>query len=235
MKLYDKTIEQVQTLLNEARPKEIPYKESNWPDVSDRSMILRSDMAYELGQNSYPGIGLTIITADKELVPANGIQVVGKDLSEIRQDAPYARVAVVRVDEDTLGEGQALYSTIRDLEHVRYHFYPEGYMMRISAARNKESVRVGREALNKGLSFGITGSKMIDAFCAKRQVEAVQLYYVTAEDFDYKTLEALTRESEKITQTIDHILKNVIMDCEACSLQKVCDEVEGLRELHFKG
>lgn len=235
MKLYDNIIEQVQTLLNSSQPKEIPYRDVTWSDVSDRSMILRSDMAYELGSNALPGIGLTIVTANKELVPDNGIKLIGKDLGEIKGDAPYARIAICRVDEDTLGEGQALYSTIRDFEHVRYHFYPEGFMMRISASRNKESVRVGKTAVQNGIDFGITGSKMIDAFLTKKQVEAVQLYYVTSDDFDYDALAKCAKESEKITQTIDHILKNVIMDCDACSLQKVCDEVEGLRELHFKG
>ena len=36
-----------------------------------------------------------------------------------------------------------------------------------------------------------------------------------------------------LTKAIDHIFKNVIMDCQACSLQEICDEVEGMRELHF--
>lgn len=107
-------------------------------------------------------------------------------------------------------------------------------MMRVSASRNRESVRIGREALAKGLDFTKTGNRMITAFHRHPEVEAVELYYVTEDSFDYKELEKNTKEAEEITKTIDHILKNVIMDCKACSLQKVCDEVEGLRELHFK-
>ena len=66
-------------------------------------------------------------------------------------------------------------------------------------------------------------------------MEAVHIYYVTAQEFDYQKLERLADEAEKITKTIDHMLQNAVMDCGACSLQKVCDEVEGLRELHFGG
>ena len=233
MKLYDNTIEKLKSLLETGSAVNLPVDTGDWPDVSDRSMILRSDMAYELGSNQDPGIGLTVITASKELVPESGVKLIGPDLGEISADRPYARIAVVRVDEETLGEGQALYSIIRDLENVRYHFYPEGFMMRISASRNRESVRVATAAIKKQLGFGITGSKMIEAFCRKKQVEAVQIYYVTDTAFDFKALEKCGKEVEKITQTIDHILKNVIMDCNACSLQQVCDEVEGLRELHF--
>ena len=29
------------------------------------------------------------------------------------------------------------------------------------------------------------------------------------------------------------IMKNLIMDCKACNLKEVCDEVEGMKELHF--
>lgn len=34
---------------------------------------------------------------------------------------------------------------------------------------------------------------------------------------------------EKVT----HYFKNAVMDRGTCGLQKICDEVEGLRELHF--
>lgn len=106
-------------------------------------------------------------------------------------------------------------------------------MLRVSASRQRESVRVGSAALRKGLDFTKTGNRMISAFHKNRGVQAVRLYYVTREDFDYKTLASYAREAESITGAIDHILKNMPMDCGACSLQKVCDEVEGLRELHF--
>lgn len=235
MKLYDETIQKIKTLLEKEESRRLPLSEAAWPQVSDRSMILRSDMAYELGGEGLPAIGITIVTASPELVLTDGITLLGRDLPEIRRDVPYARVALVRVGEETLGEGQALYGAIRALEYTRYHFYPEGFMMRVSAARGKESVRVGKAALEKGLDFTKVGNEIISAFHKKLSVEAVQVYYVTQEDFDYKALEKYGREAEGITKTIDHILKSAIMDCGACSLQKVCDEVEGLRELHFGG
>ena len=241
MRLYDEVIERIQREFREYADekdwqlRELPVGESDWKDVSDRSMILRSDMAYELGSGTLPAIGSTIITAEENLVLKDRIFLVGKDLNELQADVPYARIALIRVREEALGEGEKLYKAVRDLEHTRYHFYPEGFMMRVSASRNRESVRIGKEALVKGLDFTKTGNRMITAFHRHPEVEAVELYYVTADSFDYKELEKNTKEAEEITKTIDHILKNVIMDCKACSLQKVCDEVEGLRELHFAG
>lgn len=233
MKLYDETIQKCLALLGAEAGRTLPLCGDDWPEVSDRSMILRSDMAYELGGDGLPAVGCTLVTASEALCLADGLTLLGPDLSEIKKDAPFARIAVVRVDPDTMGEGQTLYNAIRALEYTRYHFYPEGFMMRVSSTRHKESVRIGKSALARGLSFTKAGSRMIAAFHQNPRVEAVQLYYVTLDSFDYRALERCAAEAEAITKTIDHILKNAVMDCAACSLQTVCNEVEGLRELHF--
>lgn len=233
MKLYDETIQKCLALLNAPAGQALPLDGSDWPEVSDHNMILRSDMAYELGGDGLPAVGCTLVTASETLCPADGLTLLGPDLPEIKKDVPFARIAIVRVDPDTMGEGQALYNAIRALEYTRYHFYPEGFMMRVSSTRHKESVRIGKSALAKGLDFARAGSRMISAFRQNPHVKAVQLTYVTLDAFDYRTLERCAAEAEAITKTIDHILKNAVMDCAACSLQTVCNEVEGLRELHF--
>lgn len=230
MKLYDETIRKVRTLLS---GRKLPPDATGWPSVSDRSMILRSNMAYELGGGSLPALGVTLVTASRELVPGDRVNLIGPDLPEIDADLPFARIALVRVGEDTLGEGRKLYRAIRNLEYTRYHFYPEGFMLRVSSSKRRESVRIGKEALKKGLNFARTGSQMITSFHSHPEVEAVQIWYVTAKDFPYKELDALSREGEKITGTLDHMMQNLVMDCGVCGLKQVCDEVEGLRELHF--
>ena len=106
-------------------------------------------------------------------------------------------------------------------------------MMRVSASKNKESVRISKEALRKKINFSKVGSRMIEAFHEQAAVEAVKIIYVTDPAFNYKEFEQLLAGSESITKTIDHMLRDVKMDCDVCNLKPVCDEVEGLRELHF--
>ena len=65
MKLYDETIRACRKLLEEAGARALPLGDGGWPDVSDRSMILRSDMAYELGSGQLPAVGATIVTANE--------------------------------------------------------------------------------------------------------------------------------------------------------------------------
>lgn len=232
MKLYDELINRFAVLLPKAGVQKLGL-DKDWALGSDRSMILRSDMAYELGSDRLPGIGLTLVTANEELVNDDEIILLGDDLADIKKDSPYARVALVKVDEEAIGEGNVLYKAIKNLEYTKYHFYPEGFMIRVSSTKQRESVRISKEALEKGLSFAKTGTMLIDVFKKQPNVKAVKIIYITEPSFNYEALKTIGYDAEDVTSTIDHILKNLPMDCHACSLQKVCDEIEGLREMHF--
>lgn len=234
MKLYDELIDRFRHLVTDTNARKLSL-DDNWPEVSDRSMILRSDMAYELGAERLPGIGITLVTGSDEFVTEDNVTLVGEDLSKLTMDSPYARIAIVKVDDEAMGEGNILYKAIRNLEYTKYHYYPEGFMIRVSSTKQRESVRISKEALKKGLSFAKTGTMLINAFKKQPNVKAVKVVYITDPLFDYEALRKIGYDADDITSTIDHILKNVPMDCKACSLQKICDEIEGLREMHFQG
>ena len=89
MKLYDEIIEKLQQLVSDRDSKEFEVRDSTWP-VAEREMILRGDMAYELGGGSLPAIGATIVTADENLIGEDGITLVGSDVREIDEDTPFA-------------------------------------------------------------------------------------------------------------------------------------------------
>lgn len=234
MKLYDDVIKETLSLL---RPYPCVKLESagkrRWRDAGGDSLILRGDMAYELGGSGLPAIGGMLLTMERELVPEDELLLYGNDLGKLRQDTAYARLALVRVRENSLGEGNTLYEEIRRLEYTRYHVFPEGFMMRISAASEREQVRIGRSSLRKGLGFAQPGRMFSEAYHRNPKVEAVKLIFITLSDFPYPELERQVKKAEQITKAIDHILKNLAMDCGACSLKQICDEVEGMKELHF--
>lgn len=234
MKLYDDVIREVLSLL-EPHPF-VNLETANqrkWKDVGSGKLILRGDMAYELGGGNRPAVGSMMPTMDEALVPEDEILLYGSDLGKIHQDTAYARLALVRVKEDSLGEGNDLYNQIRKLEYVKYHLFPEGYMMRISAAGEREMVRVSRSALAKGLGFAQVGEMFLESYHKNPAVEAVKQIFITIPEFSYRDLERLAQRSEQITKAIDHILKDLAMNCNACSLKQICDEVEGMKELHF--
>ena len=233
MKLYDESIKEMLAGIDMSQAKKLDIVNAHWKDVGDHNLILRADMAYELGGGTFQAVSAMAVTCNDEFVNTDEIFLIGSDLNEIKEDIPYARIAIIKVAEDSLGDGNALYNAIRKIEYVRYHINPEGYMTRISASNNREPVRVGKEAIEKGLDFAKVGKLFIDTYHENKNIEAVKLIFITAKDVNYNGLLQQAKHLEDITGTIDHIFKNVIMDCGSCSLQMICDEVEGLRELHF--
>lgn len=235
MKLYDEVIASVEALCRPFAARNLPVAPTDWPEVGKANLIFRQDMAYELGgcdDRTY-ALGATAVTDSGTFVPADEILLIGQDLPQIRADIPYARIAIVRVAEGTMGQGNALYNAVKKMEFVRYHVNPEGFMTRVSLINGRESARVSRSALEKGLSFSVVGNLMLQEFRKNAAIQAVKLIFITDPEFPFEKLRTLTKETEKITKAMDHILKTEMTDCSVCSLQKVCEEVEGMKELHF--
>jgi hypothetical protein len=235
MKLYDKPIENSLALLagRAGRRLAIPESGGAWPDAGEQNLVLRSEMAYELGGGNLPALSGLGLTSSEALVGDDELWLYGPDLPELRQDAPYARLTFLRVAEGGLGDGDAAYAAIRRIEYARYRLNPKGYMMRISASNERETVRVGREALAGGLDFAKVGGLFLDAYRGQPGVLAARLIFITLPDFPYDELGRQVSQTEKITESLDHIFQHLRMDCSVCGLKAVCDEVEGLRELHF--
>lgn len=235
MELFDEVIEDINHQINQANTKSLRIRDDiTWEDKGNNNMVLRSDMAYELGstQSGSYAIGGTAYTACDSLVASDEIILIGDDLSDIHADTSYARIAICLVDSEAMGEGNKLYNAIRKIEYTRYHVNPEGFMIRVSSVNDRECVRVSKEAIDRGMDFETVGNLMIDEFKKNSRVLAVKLIFITDPAFDYESLQKTVKKSELITRTIDHILNNANMDCDTCNLSEICDEVEGMRELH---
>lgn len=232
MKIYDESVEKVLALL-----KDLPKTQllaSDWADVGKQNLVLRNEMAYELGAGALPGVSFLAITTSEALVPEPGMFLYGPDLPEIRADRAYGRLVLLRVKEGLFQSGEAIYDGMRAFRKVRYEINPQGYMSRVSTSTNHEPIRVSRKAIQAGLNFSKVAHLYAQSYGALEQVEAVQVIFVTATDFDYEGLKALSRRTEEITSALDHVLRDVQMDCGSCKLQTICNEVEGLKDLHFK-
>ncbi|MBQ1244027.1 MAG: carbon monoxide dehydrogenase [Clostridia bacterium] len=225
MEFFDSLICELSDLISEYQKANYPCSEKNqWTDVGYSQVILQRDTAFELD-----GVGFNLVTSsDVE----DGIVVVGDELCSITADRKFARVCLVQL-EDSDNE-QDCYKTIKKVDYVKYHFFPEGYMIRTTSRSHKESVRVAKSALKKGISFEKAGNLLISKYKENPKVKAVKVIFVTASGADYKKLEAMAQKSGSIAETLNHIMNNVKFDCDTCNLKPICDEVEGMKELHFK-
>jgi len=202
-----------------------------WADVGAHHMILAREMAYELGVAGTLGLSGCLYTTEPILFP-QGVYLYGKDLPQIRESQSYARLVLVELEETDSEE--ALYRKFREVDYVRYHIHPEGYMARISPVSQREPVRVSQKALKKGVRFAEIGDLYLMQYQKIPQIKTVNVIFVTHPAFDYCMLEDRLGRAEQITQSLNHIFTGLSMDCDHCGLKTVCDEVEGLRELHFR-
>lgn len=196
-----------------------------WEDIGRNEVVLQRDSRYELD-----GVGFNIVTSNN--IGADEIVVIGDDLNAISADRKFARISLIQIDD--IDDEQKAYNLIKKIEYSKYHYYPKGFMIRTASSSHKETVRISKEALSKGLSFEGVGTILINKYKEIDAVCAVKLIYITDKCADYDRLEAIAKRNYDIAETLNHIMNNVNFDCSACNLKPICDEVEGMKELHFK-
>ena len=205
--------------------KRFPYNESlAWNDLGYNQVLLQRYTKYELD-----GVGFNLVTTS----PLTDETVVfGDDLGDIKSNRKFARVTLIQVDDIT--ETQNTYDLLKKLDFIKYHISPEGYMMRSTSKTHKEAVRVSKEALKNGMSFEKIGDLFIKKYKENPTVKAVRVIFITDPTTDFSELEAIAVKNHEITEALNQVMNNVMFDCDNCNLKAICDEVEGLKELHFK-
>ena len=236
MELYNSIIEKVNGHLGSTVPKKYAYNpDKTWEDVGGNQLIMMKESAYELGGDNKPAVNYACISSD-DYVTEDEIWVYGKDLNEINGSVSFARIVLVKVDS-LKGEGEEdtepLFRAIQDIDFVKYHVYPKGYMIRSSSDSFREQVRVSKDAVKKGISFEQVGNSYIKEYKKNPNVLAVRVIFATVDDADYAEMKKDAKKVRDITKTLSKILEGMATDCHSCSLKEICDEVEGLKELHF--
>lgn len=236
MNLYDEQIKTIKQMVDAGGGcKRLPADDA-WNVTDKEQLVLRSDMAYELGGSMNPAVSAMAYTTSQDIIDGDGVFLTGQDLSQIKGDTAYARITFIRFRNSFVEEAdeQKIYALIKALEYVRFNLYVEGFMMRISSSREREAVRVSRNALENGISFANVGAEFIKAYKKHPEVEAVQIHYITADTIDYMELGKSSRICGGITDSLDHIFNGLVMDCSTCGSRELCDTIDGLRDIHKK-
>lgn len=225
MEFFDSLIGEVSVLADTSQKISYAYNEASlWADEGYSQVILQRDTAFELD-----GVGFNLVTSSDV---SDGITVVGDELRDISDSRSFARICLLHIDKSD--DEQDYYRLIKKADYVKYHHFPSGYMIRTTSRSHKESVRVAKSALKKGISFEKVGNLLISKYKENPKIKAVKVIFVTDTNADYKKLEAMAQKSFSIAETLNHIMNSVTFDCDSCNLKPICDEVEGMKELHFK-
>lgn len=225
MEFFNSLIDDVLNMCDSPGKVSMPFSDSDlWQDIGYNQVILQRDTSSELN-----GTGFNLVTSDDI---NDEIILIGEDLCDISGKSPFARISLIQIENEE--DEQKAYNLIRKIEYVKYHFFPQGYMIRTTSQSHKEAVRVSKDAVKKGISFQKIGSLLIEKYKQIPAVKGVKVIFITAPDADFNLIESVAQKNRKITETLNHIMNSVMFDCDSCNLKAVCDEVEGMKELHFK-
>lgn len=233
MKLYDSTIQKSLELAG-SELKSLPVS-SSWKNLDEKVFLFPDDGAIELGATGKDSGYLIAYTTDEKLVEKDEILLRGKDIKDLSGDVPFARIAIILLDEDSeqsFGKEQKVYRVLRDIEYKRYKVNPDGYMIRVNTNLLREGGRVSKSAKANSLSFSDVGTILKGAYKQDKNVKAVKQIFITDPSFDFAAFSQVAKLNEGITVTLDHILKNLKMDCATCSFKDICDTIEGMRDVH---
>ena len=224
MNFFNSLIDEAQALLSDFNKKEYPLGKK-WRDLGRNTLILKRDEAYEL-----TGTGFNLVTSRD--IGESGITLVGSDLISLGSNTPFARISLIQTDG--FDDEQKAYDAIRKVEFQKYHYFPEGFMVRSVSSSHTENVRVAKTALESGISFEAVGNLLAEKYLDIPAVKNARIIYVTEPSADFKAIEKIAVKNDEITATLNHIMQNIPLDCSSCRLKPICDEVEGMKELHFK-
>lgn len=232
MELYNGIIGETMDLLaSHAYRSVLVDGDSQWEMCRSNEVILAKDTSFELGANKMTSVNYSCVTTSKQLIHNDEILLIGPDLNEIKEDTPFIRIALLNINDL---EDESAYNVIKDLEYIKYDVIPKGYMIRASSFDNREQVRVSRAAVHKGINFKIIGNIYINKLKENKFVNAVRIIFITKDSPEFARLIELANKTESLTKTLNHVLNNMDLDCNSCHLKIVCDEVEGLKKMHFE-
>ena len=237
MELFNSIIEKTAALGGSAPPRRYAYDPADtWPDAGEFQLIMLRDAAYELGGGNHSAVNFTCVTTSPKLIDRDEILVYGPDLTELKADADYARITLLRVgdiESDDVDDTEQAFRAIQDMDFVKYHVFPKGYMIRTSSESSREQVRISKEAVRSGVSFRRIGADFIRQYKKNTNILNVRMLFITAPDGDYEGAKKLAKNVKDITMSLTKILDGMPTDCGSCQLKPICDEVEGMKELHF--
>lgn len=226
MRLYNNLINEVKELLISSRQ----LNNGKSLNTSDKnSVIFLSDTAFELGGSNKPCVSSLAVSSDIQF--SNSVYLLGDDLNKLKSNSPFGKFVFIQVEN--FPNEQDTFNKIKEFEALRYHLNVDGFMTRASALNMREQVRVSRKALKSGVTFADYGQTLLNEYLKIDYVKSAEIYFVTDFD-DFEKLNVIAKKISQTTSALNHIFDNVMFDCSTCNLKEICDEVDGLKELHLK-
>lgn len=233
--MFDAYLDQVKAMLNaedvKSKARVHTFNESKtWPRT-ERQIILNHETAIELGHPSMESLSFLLWTESADKINDNNITIIGPDLNQINAERiPYGKIVLVKThgfDEDNA------YKRFEKMDRLKFTEL-EGFMLRSVPQDYKEWSRVSKKALKSGFSLRVIGNELIRDLKKLDFVEEAEVIFITSSKEDVERFKLIAETTGKAIQAMNKMFVDLEYDCEHCGFKDVCNEIEGMKEMHQK-
>ena len=233
----DVFIEEVKTILDRLEKEGIKAKHYHFPPTFPATDLLKSsnpggviigagDTLIELGHPVTASVCLGMVTKREDLVADGSVMVVGKELQELPKGRySFALIVLAQVIEASESCRYALARKMSSCDSLA------GCMARVLSDRIW--VRVGKEALNRGISLGTIGWHLISELKKEKDMfNKVEIIYIVSEKDHVNRLRPvadrlaeikIARYKAKLGKREDC---DSVLDCEECPEYETCQIIK---------
>jgi CO dehydrogenase/acetyl-CoA synthase beta subunit len=196
----------------------------------ETDIILAEDMAVELGHPSTASQAIVLSSHRAGLVDHGRISIVGPDVDEIdaADRRPLGQIVMLGLREAEAPDPFAMDNTQYLIRRL------PGYMVR--SVPGRLWARIGRKALEAGLTLKTVGSALIAAYTHDFEaVEGAEVVFVTSCAEDVEALGGIANEArilagqhKKLVLGADGEAECPDLDCESCEDRSLCDELRDI-------
>ncbi len=231
MPIHDIYTEEIKGILAEQGNTLPVLSNTNWKMLERSDFILDSETYLELGTIQNKSLSFSVCSSEIEF--EDKIFLIGNDIDNLSGKVEdYAKIVLVDIKED--GDTNTNFKRVKEIERVKHSVVLSETMLRSSSLNGRECLRISEKAYNDGLNFSIIGSELINKLKSYDYVKNVAVYFIVDKPELIQKLRGYHRKLNMLTEALNNMFADIVLDCESCDIKEVCDEVEGMRESHKK-
>lgn len=200
-----------------------------WPRQKDQ-MIFAKETACDFGPAGVPSISLLLLTGQSKLVEDGAITLIGPDIPECKgREMAFGKIVLVQgvgFDDDNL------YKRYQQMNLQRFDLGLQGCVPRAVPQKNREWLRIGKDAMAAGFDFETLGTELYRQLHTLEYVQAAETVFITSGEQDVEVFESLSQRLGKAVFALNKMTEHLAYDCDECDCRDVCNEIDGLRRMH---
>ncbi len=231
MNLFDQELKKAAEALAPYQAEELSIGKP-WPLVGKPSFIMARETVLELGGYPHKSTCLIGATTNSELVSSDRIVCYGNPelFQKKSRHISFGMMITLNIQEPETSE---LYESLKGLQYVFYRMHMENIMLRSSMQQLQVNLRFGKAAMKANVSLERIGAALIAAYKENPLVNHVQVAFLMGDELPYQAISSCAEKTTEIILALNTLVDQQELSCGTCSLREICDEVEGLRQMHM--